>query len=97
MSTNKITGEITLNEPKLLCMSLPYTKGWTCYVNGEKTETLKANVMLTGVALEAGTHKIELIYNTPYLDIGALISLAGVLSTIGIYVVYYSQKKKKTT
>ncbi len=94
MTTNKIAGEITLEENKLLCLSLPYTEGWNCYVNGEKVMKQRVNIMFTGVELEAGTHKIELVYNTPYLGVGAVVSLFAVIATVGVYKAYCFQKKK---
>ncbi len=96
MTTNRISGKITVTENKLLCLSLPYTKGWSCYVDGEKTETFKTDIMLTGVELEPGEHKIELVYKTPYLLGGTIVSLCGVIATMGLYIAYCFNKKKKT-
>ncbi len=95
MSSNKITGKINLAEKKLLCLSLPYSEGWKCYVDGEEVETIKTNIMQTGVMLNPGFHNIELIYRTPYLLEGALLSLIGVLGTVAICVVYVVTKKKQ--
>ena len=95
MSTNKITGEIVLEEPKLLCMSLPYTEGWTCYIDGEKTDTIKTNIMLTGVMLDEGAHSIELEYKTPYIFEGLLLSMVGVVMTLAICLFHHLFYKKK--
>lgn len=84
--TDRIAGEITVASDKLLCLSLPYTAGWTAYVDGEKTEILKANLMYSGLALEAGKHTIELRYRTPGLRIGMMISVLGALVLIYIEV-----------
>ena len=51
--------------------------------------------MLTGVELEPGEHKIELVYETPYLLAGGIISLCGVITTAGLYIVFRFNKKKK--
>ena len=71
ISTNRITGNISLDTDKLLCFSIPYSKGWTLLVDGEETELLQTNVMYMGVPLTAGEHTIELRYTTPYLKVGA--------------------------
>ena len=94
MTTNRITGKINLTEKKLLCLSLPYSEGWKCYVDGVETETVKTNIMQTGVMLSAGSHNIELVYTTPYLLEGALISLVGAMGTIAVCIVYFVNKKK---
>ncbi len=65
--TNNITGDITANDNKLLCLSLPYSSGWKAYVDGKEAKLLRTNIMYSGIELESGTHKIELKYETPYL------------------------------
>jgi uncharacterized membrane protein YfhO len=75
--TNGISGEISLKENKILLLSIPYSKGWTAFVNGKKTKLLKANTMFMALPLKAGDYEIELKYITPGLKLGALISLFG--------------------
>lgn len=36
-----------------------YPKGWNCYVNGKQVKTFKANYILRGAMIPAGTNKIE--------------------------------------
>ncbi len=71
---NRISGEITLDEGKLLYLSIPYSKGWSAYVDGKKADVLKANLTYMAVALEAGRHTLVFRYETPYLRLGLLIS-----------------------
>lgn len=91
-STNKVAGNITLNQNKLLCLTIPYSKGWTAYVNGIETPIMNVNTMFTGVFLEPGEHQIQFKYVTPGLKIGMLISMFG-----GIFfvVICYNEKKNK--
>ncbi len=77
MENNHITGTINLLENRLLNLSIPYSKGWTAYVNGKKTEILKANIMYMALPLQAGNNKIELRYTTPLLKEGILLSVVG--------------------
>jgi uncharacterized membrane protein YfhO len=67
-----------------LCFSIPYSKGWTAFVNGKKTELLRANTMYMALPLKAGDYEIVLKYRTPGLTLGILISLLAVLLFIGI-------------
>ncbi|MDF2610933.1 MAG: putative rane protein [Lachnospiraceae bacterium] len=71
---NKISGTLNLTKDRILCLSIPYSKGWTAYVDGEETELLKANVMYMALPLQEGGHEIQLIYRTPYLNAGILLS-----------------------
>ena len=76
-SDNLITGDITVSDNKLLCLSLPYSIGWTAYVDGKKTDIRQTDLAFMGIELAAGTHQIELRYHTPYLKGGIILSIAG--------------------
>ena len=58
-----------------MVLAIPYSKGFTAYVDGEKTELKKANTMYMAVELEEGHHTIQLIYCTPYIKTGAVLTL----------------------
>ena len=81
---NRVTGTIDLEENKLLCLSIPYSSGWTAYVDGQETPLLRANTMYMALPLTAGTHTVELRYATRGLGVGALLSAAGVLIFCGV-------------
>lgn len=72
-----VTGEITLEKEKWLCFSIPYSKGWQAYVDGEKAKLCQANVQYMALKLPAGVHTVRLSYETPFLKVGMCISLAG--------------------
>jgi uncharacterized membrane protein YfhO len=75
ISTNSVKGNISLDKTKFLYFSIPYSKGWTAYIDGKKTELLQANIMHMGIFVEQGKHVIELKYKTPFLTIGLIISI----------------------
>ncbi len=89
--TNTISGTIDLDDDKYLLLTIPYSKGWTAYVDGVETDLLNANVSYTALKLCAGKHEIVLKYSTPYLKEGLIISCVGIL----LYVVDYLIKKRK--
>lgn len=77
--TDTIKGNISLDNPGVLFLSVPYSVGWTAYVDGEQTRLYKANIKNMAVILNAGNHVIELTYHTPYLREGAILSIAGLV------------------
>ena len=77
---NAITAKVVTDEDKLVCFSVPYSKGWKAYVDGEKTELLCCDLQYMAVKLSPGSHTIELRYSTPYLKTGAFLSAAGLLA-----------------
>lgn len=94
IETNKVSGTIALQENKVLCLSIPYSKGWTAYVDGKKVELLQANTMYMAIPLEAGEHTIELKYFTPGLKAGILISVAGIFM-FGLLIFLIERKRRK--
>lgn len=80
--TNKVAGTVDLSKNKILCISIPYSTGWTAKVDGKKAEILRGNYMFMALPLKDGHHEIEFTYRTPGLDVGiaaSLLSLAGVV------------------
>ena len=77
-----LNADIENNTSGVLQMSIPYTKGWTAYVDGNKTETIVVNTAFIGIPLEKGKHQIKLEYETPYLKIGLICSSIGVIAFI---------------
>lgn len=75
---NTITGTVSADEPKLLVLSIPYQKGWSAYVDGKKTDILKANLMYSGIALEPGTHDIRLEFERPGIKASLCLSAVGI-------------------
>ena len=89
--TNSLTGTVDLSTDKVLCVSVPYSKGWTAAVDGEKTEILCGNYMFMCLPLTAGHHDIVFSYCSPGLKAGIIISLV----SLGIVLYLYFADRKK--
>lgn len=96
VGTNRITGEIEVSSDKFLVFSIPYSAGFTAYVDGKETKLVQANSMYMGVELKKGKHSIVLTYCTPYLVPGIILTVAG-LAAFLLIVIYnrYPGKKKE--
>ena len=79
MTDRRIVGSIDVRQAGRLILSVPADEGWTLYVDGKKTKIKPFADALIGVHLKEGTHKIELRYTTPGVQIGAVISIAALL------------------
>lgn len=77
-TTNQVDGNIEVSEEKFLCFSVPYSDGWTCYVDGVKNELMPANVMYMAIRLEPGRHHIRLLYRPKGFYIGVCLSAASI-------------------
>jgi len=76
---NNIKGNITVDEKKLLFLSIPYDKGWHATVDGKEAITYKANIGFTGLLLDKGNHTIEMHYVVPYFAAGTATSTIAIL------------------
>lgn len=76
LGTDYITGSISLQDTRLLCLSIPYNTGWHAKVNGEEVPLQQVNKLFMGIVLQPGAYTIELTYQTPGLRTGLLISAA---------------------
>ena len=77
MEANRISGEIQLDQAKALCITIPYSEGWTATVDGVETELKRANTMFMEMELEPGSHEIVLTYRTPGLAAGGALTVGG--------------------
>ena len=74
IKNNRITGDIKVPDRRMLCIAIPYHKGFTAFVDGEKTKLEKANGMYMALPVEKGHHTIELEYNLPGQKVGLVVS-----------------------
>lgn len=74
-SANKLTGTVDISKDKILCVSVPYSKGWSATVDGKEAKILRGNYMFMCLPLTAGHHNIELRYCSPGLKLGALLTV----------------------
>lgn len=91
---NCIRGDVTVPADQLLLLSIPYSEGWKAVVNGKETPLCPANTAYMALPLKAGDNAVELYYETPYLRLGLVISLAGLLSW-AVYWIACSVLKKR--
>lgn len=92
---NEITGNIELEQKKLLCLTIPYSEGWKVYVDGKERTLEQVNYMYSGVFLEKGNHEIQLKYCTPGIKVGMAVSGFGIVALLIIMLAGRSRKTKR--
>ena len=93
--TNKVTGSLNASSDEVLCVTIPYSEGWTAYVDGEETETFHANEQYIGLNVPAGEHTIELRYSRPWKNLGFASTALG-LVILAAYIVIERIKSAKS-
>ncbi|MDR0485244.1 MAG: YfhO family protein [Elusimicrobiota bacterium] len=92
VSANEINAEISLKENGILCLSIPYSKGWKAWVDGKEQDLIRVNTAMTGLLLKKGFFKITLKYTSPGLKIGIALSCFGF--AIFAFLFFISKRRK---
>ena len=91
-SDTKIKGTISVKQDGVFTTSIPYEKGWTIKVDGQKVDTYGIKDALLACELKAGNHEIELSYRPYGFYVAAVMS---VTSLIALFVIDYLLKRFK--
>ena len=75
-----LKGSLSLPSDQWLIVTLPYSDGFTCYVDGKKAEIEKADYCFMAVHVPPGDHEIVFHYCTPGLKEGIILSLLSLLT-----------------
>lgn len=82
LSNNRVSCDVNLDQPETLFTSIPYSFGWKAYDNGKLIEVTKTDIAFMSFDLDSGEHHIELVYRTPGLYAGTMITAIN----IGIFI-----------
>jgi hypothetical protein len=92
-SNTHIVAQCTSPSPTVAVFVEQFAPGWTALVDGKPAPILRANLLLRAVPISAGTHRIELDYQTPGLRLAVLLSIVG-LFTMGATIAIARQRAR---
>ena len=76
---NTIAGNIEVQNTGYFITSIPYDKNFTIYVDGKQAAPEKVNTAFLGFPIEAGRHKVVIIYHASGVASGKFLSLVGLV------------------
>lgn len=88
-----VSGNLVLEEEGRLILSIPYEKGWTVLVNGEKREPEIFGGAFLALDLEPGTYEIQLDYVPSGSGMGLVITLISLGIVVGAVIVRRLRRK----
>jgi uncharacterized membrane protein YfhO len=95
-SESHIKGTVNANKNGILFTSIAYEPGWTCFVDGEKTEIIPLlNDAVIGVPLDIGHHEVEFKFFPNHMGIGIIISIVSLLVIAAVFVFELKDAKKQ--
>lgn len=77
-NSTKIMGTVNVSDGEVFMTSIPYDEGWEIYCDGEKVETTILVDAFLGAELPVGEHELKLVYHSPGLRQGLIVSLIGI-------------------
>lgn len=88
------TATVDLDSQNLVFFSIPYEKGWSAYIDGQKVDIEKVNVGFMAVCAPAGVSNIRFEYRTPGLYYGIIVSGSALLVLI-LYIAAWAFIKRR--
>lgn len=91
-----VFAEIDADKAGLMFMSIPYDKGWTLWIDGEKTEIVEAFDTFSSCKISAGKHTIVMKYVSPLFVEGVIASVISLMIYICIQIYEYKSMLNKS-
>ena len=91
----KLSGTVTTDRAGMLFTSIPFDKGWTVKVDGQKVETRKAFGAFLSIDVDAGDHVIDFSYFPEGLKPGGLISGGSIVILILLWFMRREMERRR--
>lgn len=75
---------VDARRPAVLVLSQAWAQGWSATVDGRPAPVVRADGIVSGVPVPAGTHRVELAHRAPGLRAGVAISAATLVLLVGL-------------
>lgn len=85
ISNNKVSGTTEYNTKKWLFISYPYSKGWSCKIDGKNAPIVRADYSFMAVEVPKGEHSICFSYCTPGITIGLIVSILSFIIVLVLF------------
>ncbi len=76
---NHLLGHFIVEEDQVLLFTIPWDDGWTCYVDGQKTDLVKVLDLFMAVQVSPGEHSFEMKFVPEGLHLGIIISVVALV------------------
>lgn len=76
---NHLLGHFFAEEDQVLLFTIPWDDGWTCYVDGQKTDLVKVLDLFMAVQVSPGKHSFEMKFVPEGLRLGIIISVVALV------------------
>jgi hypothetical protein len=86
--SSSVLCEVNAKTPGYMVLIDSYYPGWRAYVDGKRSEVLKANYAFRAVAVPAGKHQVEYRYQPRSFYAGLTLTMLAALTGIALLIFY---------
>ncbi len=90
---SRLTGTVTAPSDGVIYTSIPYDKGWSVTVDGQKVETFAGGNAMLAFHVGSGTHSVEISFFPRGLVPGIIISLVSLAALVALML--YIRRSKR--
>ena len=83
-TNNRLLLTVEAQEKAFLVLNDTYFPGWQAFVDAKRTKIYRADYTFRAIPLNAGTHRLEFVYDPMSFKLGAGVTLLGILGCIGM-------------
>jgi hypothetical protein len=76
--SDSLSIDVSAAAPAVLVVTESFDPGWRAWVDGRPAPVWRANAIFRGVAVEPGTHRVEMRYRPPSVAWGAAATVLGI-------------------
>lgn len=91
----EIAVDVNTDKPGILVLSEIWYPAWKVYIDGKPAELLIADYSLRGIAVPAGSHKVELRFESGAFSTGSWITIITSIAAIGALLVVWMRERAK--
>ena len=89
-----ITGNINVKDDGYFILTIPYDKGFSIYLDGNKIDYEKVSLSYIGFKIGSGYHDIKIVYKAPYQKEGMIFSGIGCIMLLQVMILDIKKRKK---
>ena len=94
IGVNTVQAQINPQDKGYVFFSIPYSKNWSAFYNGDEVEIIKADYGFMAVEATSGIGEIELKYHSMWLEVGRWMMFISCLIFFLLYRMEWTERRK---
>ncbi len=92
----KVVIDVNASDRGYLVLSDSWYPGWNAFIDGKKTEILRANYAYRAIYVDKGVHQVSFVYIPQSFEVGKILSLTGLVIFVVVVIFILIKKLNET-